>query len=47
MPPRGLPATEPFWNREAVARPLAGFSLAAWFPLNEFSARDTWGPRTT
>jgi hypothetical protein len=32
-----------FWNREAVARPLVGFSLVGWFPLNEFSARDTWG----
>ena len=32
-----------FWNREAVVRPLAGFSLVGWFPLNEFSARDTWG----
>jgi hypothetical protein len=32
-----------FWNREAVARPLVGFSLVGWFPLNEFSARQSWG----
>ncbi|HYW46394.1 MAG TPA: hypothetical protein VE959_26235 [Bryobacteraceae bacterium] len=32
-----------FWDREAAARPLAGFSLVGWFPLNEFSAREKWG----
>ncbi|MGA1996692.1 MAG: hypothetical protein ABSH45_13010 [Bryobacteraceae bacterium] len=32
-----------FWNREAARRPLVGFSLVGWFPLNEFSARESWG----
>jgi len=32
-----------FWNRDAVARPLVGFTLVGWFPLNEFSARHAWG----
>jgi len=32
-----------FWNRAAARRPLAGFSLVGWFPLNEFSARHNWG----
>ena len=32
-----------FWNRDAAARPLAGFSFVGWFPLREFAARKAWG----
>ena len=31
-----------FWNREAVERPLIGFSTLTWFPLDEFSASAAW-----
>lgn len=31
-----------FWNREAVTRPLVGFSIKSWFPLEEFAASRTW-----
>jgi len=31
-----------FWNREAVTRPLMGFSIKSWFPLEEFAASRTW-----
>lgn len=31
-----------FWNREAVTRPLVGFTFIGWFPLNEFSACQSW-----
>ncbi len=29
-----------FWNREAVDRPLIGFSLGGWFPLKSYSAME-------
>jgi hypothetical protein len=32
-----------FWNRDDVRRPLVGFSLAGWFSLVEFDARQAWG----
>jgi hypothetical protein len=32
-----------FWNRDDVRRPLVGFSLAGWFSLAEFQAREAWG----
>ncbi len=38
-----------FWAREAVRRPLVGFSFKSWFPLDEFSASARWpkdGPLT-
>ena len=28
-----------FWQRAYVARPLIGFSLKSWFPLQEFAAK--------
>ena len=31
-----------FWNRSAVARPLVGFSLVGWFPVQEFQACRAW-----
>lgn len=31
-----------FWSREAVTRPMVGFSLVGWFPLLEFSASQVW-----
>ena len=32
-----------FWARDAVKRPLVGFSLVGWFPMQEFAARRAWG----
>ncbi len=32
-----------FWDRAEVPRPLTGFSLVGWFPLQEFSAGRAWG----
>ncbi len=32
-----------FWKRSEVARPLVGFSLVGWFPLQEFAACRAWG----
>jgi hypothetical protein len=29
-----------FWNREAVDRPMIGFSLGGWFPLRSYSAME-------
>jgi len=31
-----------FWNRSPAARPLVGFSLAGWFPVQEFQACQAW-----
>jgi len=31
-----------FWNRDPVPRPLVGFSIKSWFPLEEFAASRTW-----
>jgi len=31
-----------FWNREAVDRPLVGFSFVGWYPLEYFSACRAW-----
>ncbi len=32
-----------FWSRADVRRPLVGFSLVGWFPLDEFAAAKSWG----
>jgi hypothetical protein len=32
-----------FWKRSDVSRPLVGFSLVGWFPLQEFAACEAWG----
>jgi hypothetical protein len=31
-----------FWNRDAVARPLVGFSFVGWFPMEEFAVCRSW-----
>lgn len=31
-----------FWDRTPVKRPLVGFSIKSWFPLQEFSASAAW-----
>ncbi len=31
-----------FWNRSPVRRPLVGFSIKSWFPLQEFAASAAW-----
>jgi hypothetical protein len=31
-----------FWRRGDVTRPLVGFSLKSWFPLDEFAASAAW-----
>lgn len=32
-----------FWQREAVDKPLVGFSIKSWFPVEEFEASRAWG----
>jgi hypothetical protein len=34
-----------FWERAPVRRPLVGFSIKSWFPLQEFSASAAWQDR--
>ena len=34
-----------FWDRAAAKRPLVGFSIKSWFPLQEFSASAAWQDR--
>jgi hypothetical protein len=31
-----------FWERRPVRRPLVGFSIKSWFPLQEFAASAVW-----
>ena len=31
-----------FWGRDAVSRPLVGFSFVGWFPMEEFAACRNW-----
>ncbi len=31
-----------FWHRDDVTRPLVGFSIKSWFPLEEFEASRVW-----
>ena len=31
-----------FWTREPMERPLVGFSLKTWFPMDEFAASRAW-----
>jgi len=31
-----------FWSRSPVKRPLVGFSIKSWFPLQEFAASAAW-----
>ena len=36
---------EAFWSRDVVTRPLIGFSIKSWFPLDEFAASRKWQSR--
>jgi len=40
--PRKVDGYRSFWKREAVRRPLVGFSLVGWFPYDEFAACRKW-----
>jgi hypothetical protein len=40
--PAKIDGYKAFWNREAAARPLVGFSFVGWFPLKDFSVCKTW-----
>lgn len=31
-----------FWEREDIGRPLVGFSMKSWFPLQEYAASAAW-----
>jgi len=42
--PAKIARYQAFWNRTDVSRPLVGFSLAGWFPLQEFAACQAWWP---
>ncbi len=33
-----------FWSRGDASRPLTGFTLAGWFPMQEFAACLPWQP---
>jgi len=35
-----------FWNRDPVKRPLVGFSLIGWFPMQEFAVCRQWESQT-
>jgi hypothetical protein len=35
-----------FWNRADTARPLVGFTLRGWFPLEEYAATRAWPVNT-
>ena len=35
-----------FWNRAATTRPLVGFTLRGWFPLEEYGATRAWPANT-
>jgi hypothetical protein len=40
--PKKIERYRAFWNREKVERPLIGFSVKSWFPLEEFKASALW-----
>jgi hypothetical protein len=45
--PRKIEGYRAFWARAATRRPLVGFSIKSWFPLEEFAASRAWkGHRT-
>ena len=43
--PAKLAGYRAFWERTPVKRPLVGFSVKSWFPLQEFSASAAWQDR--
>lgn len=40
--PAKIEGYKKFWRRDPVKRPLVGFSLKSWFPLDEFRASAAW-----
>jgi hypothetical protein len=40
--PAKIEGYKKFWRRDPVKRPLVGFSLKSWFPLDEFKASARW-----
>ena len=40
--PAKIARYQAFWERSAVARPLVGFSLVGWFPVQEFQTCRAW-----
>jgi hypothetical protein len=40
--PNKLDRYRAFWDREDAGRPLVGFSMKSWFPLEEFAASTAW-----
>ncbi|MDR1933818.1 MAG: hypothetical protein LBQ57_13460 [Spirochaetales bacterium] len=40
--PAKIEGYKKFWRRDRVKRPLVGFSLKSWFPLDEFTASASW-----
>ncbi|MDF1513520.1 MAG: hypothetical protein P1S60_06895 [Anaerolineae bacterium] len=40
--PAKIERYQAFWARSPVTRPLAGFSLVGWFPLDDFSITAAW-----
>jgi hypothetical protein len=40
--PAKLERYRAFWNRAEVARPLVGFTLRGWLPLEEYAASRNW-----
>ncbi|MBD3306924.1 hypothetical protein GF339_10865, partial [candidate division KSB3 bacterium] len=40
--PAKVAGYQAFWNRDEVKRPLVGFSIKSWFPLQEFAASRVW-----
>lgn len=43
--PAKLAGYRAFWDRTPVKRPLVGFSVKSWFPLQEYSASAAWQER--
>ena len=43
--PAKLAGYRAFWDRTPVKRPLVGFSIKSWFPLQEFAASAAWQDR--
>jgi hypothetical protein len=40
--PEKLDRYRAFWDREDTGRPLIGFSIKSWFPLEEYAASAAW-----
>ncbi len=40
--PAKIERYQTFWNRDPVTRPLVGFTLVGWFPLEEFAVCRSW-----